>query len=120
VQLRHRSGPFAKPGSAVRRRGPHRRATYVLAGPLRWVEPTVPRALLRVDATNPAGRRFSGRTLTLDLESVHITMFDATGEHERLAAELAPGDLVTVRLRLPRHLAELPDVVHPRAVVALG
>ncbi len=94
--------------------------TYVLAGPLRWVEPTVPRALLRVDATNPAGKRFAGRTLTVDLDATHITLFDRTGEHERVAADLAPGELVTIKVRLPRHLAELPDVVHPRAVVALG
>ena len=94
--------------------------TYVLAGPLRWVEPTVPRALVRVDAANAPARRFIGRTLTVDLDGTAITVVDAGGEHPRLAAELAAGDLVTVRLRLPRHLAEVPDVVHARAVVALG
>jgi hypothetical protein len=120
--LRHRPALLKgrATGEAGRRRESHRRVTYVLAGPLRWVDPTVPRALLRVDAASGAGRRLCGRTLAVDLDHAHITVLDADGEHRRVAADLAPGDMVTVRVRLPRHLGELPDVVSARGLIALG
>ena len=120
--LRHRPALLKgrAAGEAGRRRGSHRRTTYVLAGPLRWVDPAVPRALLRVDAASGAGRRLAGRTLTVELDHARITVVDAGGEHQRLPAELKPGDMVTVRVRLPRHLPELPEVVSARGLIALG
>ena len=33
---------------------------------------------------------------------------------------LAPGQMVTVRARLPRRLEDLPSVVSPRSLLALG
>lgn len=84
------------------------------------VEPTVPRALLRVDVASGAGHKLCGHTVALELSHASISFVDADGEHRRAASDLAPGEFVSVRVRLPRHLAEVPDVVEPRTVVALG
>ena len=97
-----------------RRPGPHLRATYVLAGPLRWVEPDGSRAVLRVDAANPAGRRFCGHSVTVELADVRVTVLDPNRD------DLCPGQLVTVRARLPKQIGELPTVLRPRTLVALG
>ena len=92
---------------------PQFRSTYVFAGPLRWVEPDGRRAVLRVDAAAGHARRFCGRSVTLDL-----------GECRRiqhLAGDaLKPGEMVTVKARLPKRLHDLPSVVSPRSVLALG
>jgi hypothetical protein len=92
---------------------PQLRSTYVLAGPLRWVEPDGQRAVLRVDAAGGMARRFCGRSVTLDLGHCH-RVTSMNGE------PLAPGQMVTVRARLPRRLEDLPSVVAPRSLLALG
>jgi len=96
---------------------PQLRRTYVLAGPIRSVEPDGRRAVLRVDAAAGSARRFCGRTVTLDLEGSRISDMDGVdggrdGLHE--------GQLVTVRARLPRRLEELPQVVRARSVLTYG
>ena len=97
---------------------PQLRTTYVLAGPLRWVEDDGRRAVLRVDAAGGRARRFCGRTVTLDLDRCpRIAPMDP-GAHD--GAGLRPGQMVTVRARLPRHLDDLPEVVCPRSVLTLG
>ncbi len=95
---------------------PQLRRTYVLAGPLRWVEPDGRHAVLRVDAAGGQARRFCGRSVTLDLGASRIDAIDrGEGGHE-----LRAGEMVTVKARLPRHLEDLPSVVCPRSVLALG
>ena len=92
---------------------PQLRTTYVLAGPLRWVEPDGRRAVLRVDAAGGQARRFCGRSVTLDLDHCHRVRSVNGGS-------LRAGEMVTVRTRLPRTLHDLPSVVCPRSVLALG
>ena len=92
---------------------PQLRSTYVLAGPLRWVEPDGRRAVLRVDAAGGLARRFCGRSVTLDLGQCHRVRSLNGGC-------LKPGEMVTVKARLPKRLEELPSVVSPRSVLALG
>jgi hypothetical protein len=97
---------------------PQLRTTYVLAGPLRWVEDDGRRAVLRVDAAGGQLRRFCGRSVTLDLDRCpRVGALDPATDDGR---GLRPGQVVTVRARLPRHLDELPDVVCPRSVLSLG
>ncbi len=96
---------------------PQLRTTYVLAGPLRWVEPDGRRAVLRVDAAGGRARRFCGRSVTLDLETSRIGPLDpAAGSVDALRA----GQMVTVKARLPRRLEDLPSVLCPRSVQTLG
>ena len=92
---------------------PQLRSTYVLAGPLRWVEPDGTRAVLRVDAAGGTARRFCGRSVTLDLGHCHRVTSLNGGCIEQ-------GQMVTIRARLPRRLQDLPSVVAPRSVLALG
>jgi hypothetical protein len=95
---------------------PQLRTTYVLAGPLRWVEPDGRRAVLRVDAAAGRARRFCGRSVTLDLEDTRIAPMDPGAGDGALKA----GQMVTVKARLPRHLDDLPSVVCPRSLLTLG
>lgn len=95
---------------------PQLRTTYVLAGPLRWVEPDGRRAVLRVDAAGGRAQRFCGRSVTLDLGATRIGPADGAAGDGRLEA----GQMVTVRARLPRHLDQLPSVLAPRSLQTLG
>ena len=95
---------------------PQLRTTYVLAGPLRWVEPDGSRAVLRVDAAAGRARRFCGRSVTLELEASRIAPLDRAASDGPLKA----GQMVTVKARLPRRLEDLPSVLHPRLVQTLG
>jgi hypothetical protein len=92
---------------------PQLRSTYVLAGPLRWVEPDGRRAVLRVDAAAGRARKFCGRSVTLDLHDCHRVRCMEGGGIEQ-------GHIVTVKARLPKRLEALPDTVCPRSVLALG
>ena len=97
---------------------PQMRTTYVLAGPLRWVEDGGRRAMLRVDAAGGRARRFCGRSVTLELDRCpRIAAMDPTADDGQ---GLRPGQMVTVRARLPRHLEDLPPVLCPRSVLMLG
>ena len=92
---------------------PQFRSTYVLAGPLRWVEPDGRRAVLRVDAAGGRARRFCGRSVTLELDRCHRVRSVNGGC-------LKAGEMVTVKARLPKRLEDLPSVVSPRSVLTLG
>ena len=92
---------------------PQFRSTYVLAGPLRCVEPDGRRAVLRVDAAGGLARRFCGRTVTLELDRCHRGRSVNGGC-------LRAGEMVTVKARLPKRLDGLPSVVSPRSVLTLG
>ncbi len=104
-------------GEMQRMFSPQLRTTYVLAGPLRWVEDDGRRATLRVDAAGGRARRFCGRTVTLDLDRSRVGAMDP--DHDD-GEGLRQGQVVTVRARLPRNLDDLPAVVCPRSVLSLG
>jgi hypothetical protein len=97
-------------------RHPQLRTTYVLAGPLRWVEPDGTRAVLRVDAAGGRARRFCGRSVTLELGDTRIAPVDPSLGDCRLQA----GQMVTVKARLPRRLDDLPSVLSPQRLLTLG
>jgi hypothetical protein len=94
---------------------PQWRTTYVLAGPIRWVEPDGSRAVLRVDAAGGRARRFCGRSVTLDLDHSRVASIDPDRD-----GGLRAGEMVTVKARLPRRLDDLPSVLAPRSVLAVG
>ncbi len=96
---------------------PQLRTTYVLAGPLRWVESDGRRAVLRVDAAGGRARRFCGRTVTLELD--RCPRIAAMDPNAGGGDELRPGQVVTIKARLPRHLDDLPAVLCPRSVLTL-
>jgi glyoxylase-like metal-dependent hydrolase (beta-lactamase superfamily II) len=90
---------------------PQLRSTYVLAGPIRWVGQDGRRAVLRVDAAGGRARRFCGRSVTLELDHCpRIGAMDPTTDDGRRPA---PGQVVTVKARLPRRLEDLPAVALP-------
>ena len=97
---------------------PQLRTTYVLAGPLRWVDEDGSRAVLRVDAAGGRARRFCGRSVTLELGGCHriAAMDPSLGQ----ADGLRQGQVVTIKARLPRRLEELPAILCPRSVLTLG
>ncbi len=102
--------PNRGPGP-VRRRPSQHRATYVLEGPLRFVDRSGSCAALRVDDGNAAGRRFVGRTVTLDLRGARVAAADRDGDGAVSAADLLTGDRVSVVVRLARGLAEPPPTL---------
>ena len=115
---RLRTGEGKRPTWGVVVFHPQLRSTYVLAGPLRWVEPDGRRAVLRVDAAGGRARRFCGRSVTLALDRCpHVRAMDPDRDD---GLGLRPGQVVTVKARLPRRLKDLPDVVCPRSVLSLG
>ena len=101
----------------VRMFHPQLRSTYVLAGPLRWVEPDGRSAVLRVDAAGGRARRFCGRSVTLALDHARVAPMDPGNGN---GCSLEAGQMVTVRTRLPRRLEDLPSVLRPRSVRTLG
>lgn len=96
---------------------PQLHSTYVLAGPIRWVEPDGRHAVLRVDAAGGRARRFCGRSVTLDLGASRIAALDPDEADD---GHLHAGQVVTIKARLPRRLEDLPDVVAPRSVHTIG
>ena len=103
-------------GGPARRRPALGRATYVLEGPLRFVDRRGERAALAVEDGNAAGRRWVGRTVTLDLAAARVDVADRDADGTITAADLVAGERVVVTLRLPRGLAEPPELLAPRRV----
>ncbi len=98
-------------GGPARRRPPQGRVTYVLEGQLRFVDREGARAALCVEGGNAAGRRFVGRTVTLDLAGARISTADRDADGTITVADLLSGERVTVALRLQRRLAEPPALL---------
>lgn len=98
-------------GGPAARRPPHGLATYVLEGPLRFVDRRGGRAALLVEGGNAAGRRFVGQTVTLDLASARIGVADRDGDGRISASDLLSGERVSASVRLPRGLAEPPELL---------
>lgn len=97
---------------------PHRRAAtvdhLVLTGRLAWVDHRGGMVVLRIEDTNRRGRRFKGATVTVNLAGARMSTPDRNGDGKRSAADLLPGERVSVGVKLPRHLDGLPRVVAAR------
>ncbi|MFA9272691.1 MAG: hypothetical protein ACEQSX_18465, partial [Baekduiaceae bacterium] len=90
---------------------PDRSGTYALTGRVAWVEPKSELVVLRVDATNRRARAFRGQAVTVRLAGARLRAPDRDADGQRTAADLLPGERVTVRANLPRRLARVPQVV---------
>lgn len=67
--------------------------------------------VVRVDTTNRKARAFRGRTVTVDLTQARVRAPDRDADGQRTAADLLPGERVTVRTNLPRRMDEVPQFV---------
>ena len=105
-------------GGPARRRPAAGRVTHVLEGPLRFVDRRGGRAALQVEDGNAAGRRFVGRTVTLDLATTRLGVPDRDLDGTISASDLVAGERVSVTLRLPRGLAEPPALLDVRRLTA--
>jgi hypothetical protein len=110
--------PNAGPGARGSRRQADGSVSYVLTGPLAWIERDGRVAVLRVQETNRRGRAFRGRTVTVDVSEARVSAPDRDADGRLTPRDLLPGERVTVRVNLPRRLAELPRTVAARQVVA--
>jgi hypothetical protein len=105
-------GTVPNRGGGPRRRRPALgNAVYVLEGPLRFVDRHGACAALRVEDGNAAGRRFVGRTVTLDLSAARVDAADRDDDGTVSYADLVAGERVVAVLRLPRGLAEPPELL---------
>lgn len=86
----------------------------ILSGRLAWVDDRGELVVLRVERTNRRGRRFNGATVTVNLAGARMSTPDRNGDGERSAADLLPGERVSVAVTLPRFLDGLPRVVTAR------
>jgi hypothetical protein len=89
----------------------------VLSGTLRWVEPDGGHAALLVERGTGVARRLAGETLTLDLATTAVRTADRDGDGRRSATDLLPGDVVTIKARLPRGLPCPPAMIAPRRLI---
>ena len=105
-------------------RAPVRRAPsavpVVLSGTLRWVEREGGHAALLVHRGTGVARRLTGQTLSLDLAATAVRTADRDGDGRRSATDLLPGDVVTIKARLPRGLSSPPAVIAPRRLIVRG
>lgn len=92
----------------------------VLKGTLRWVERDARRAALQVRDASAAGRQLIGRTLTLDLSAASVRSDDRDGDGRRTAADLLPGDDVTVKVRIADRDLASDEVLAPIRIVVTG
>ena len=105
-------------GGRSRRRPALDRATYVLEGPLRFVDRRGQRVVLRIEDGNAPARRFMGRTVTLDLGAARISTADRNADGVITPDDLIAGERVVVSLRLPRRLERLPELLAVRRLTA--
>jgi hypothetical protein len=89
-----------------------------LTGTLAWIERDGRLAVLRVHDTDRRGRAFRGRNVTMDLSSAKVISPDRDADGRRTAADLLPGEWVTVRARVEPSSAEGGRMVAARQVVA--
>lgn len=89
----------------------------VLTGCLAWVDHRGGLVVLRIEDTNRRGRRFKGATVTVNLAGARMSTPDRNGDGERSAADLLPGERVSVGVTVARHLDGLPRVVVARTCV---
>jgi len=105
-------------GGPARRRPALDRASYVLEGPLRFVDRNGARAALRVEGGNAAGRQLLGRTVTLDLAGARVSVGDRDADGTISHSDLVAGERVVATLRLPRRLVEPPELLRVRRLTA--
>jgi hypothetical protein len=117
--LMHSRGLVPNRGGGLTRRRPRLdRANYVLEGPLRFVDRRAGRAALRIEDGNAVGRRFVGRTVTLDVAAARISTADRNADGAITMDDLVAGERVVVSLRLPRRLEQLPELLAIRRLTA--
>jgi len=92
----------------------------MLSGTLRWVERVGDPAALLVERGKAAGRRLSGRTLTLALAATAIRTVDRDGDGRRTVADLLPGDAVTVKARRAPDARAMDLLIAPTRLVVDG
>jgi hypothetical protein len=92
--------------------------TYALTGRVAWVERAGGLIVLRIDTTNRRARAFRGRTVTVDLGAARLRAPDRDADGRRTAADLLPGERVTVRVNLPRRLPQVPQLVRAASLEA--
>lgn len=92
--------------------------THALTGRVAWVEREGGLIVLRVDSTNRRARAFRGRTVTVDLSSARVRAPDRDADGRHTAADLLPGERVTVRVNLPRSLPQVPQLVRAASLDA--
>jgi hypothetical protein len=92
--------------------------TYALTGRVAWVERAGGLIVLRIDTTNRRARAFRGRTVTVDLGAARLRAPDRDADGRHTAADLLPGERVTVRVNLPRRLPQVPQLVRAASLEA--
>jgi hypothetical protein len=83
---------------------PQRVETYNLRGSVVSVDPTTDTVVVQVKQANHGrrGRALSGQSVTVDLTGARVRVADANGDGTRDINDVAAGDRVEVRVRLPR------------------
>jgi hypothetical protein len=72
--------------------------------------------VLRVEQATLRARRFVGATLTVDLTGARISAPDRNGDGELTAADLLPGERISIGVTLPVGADRLPRVIEARSV----
>ena len=99
--------------SPRRTRSRHR---HTLTGPIAWVDPHASLVVLRVERTSLRARRFVGGTVTVNLAGARLSAPDRNGDGERTAADLLPGERISIGVTLPVGADRLPQVLPARSV----
>lgn len=99
---------------------PRRRARsaqrHTLTGPVAWVDADASLVVLRVERASLRARRFVGATVTVNLGGARLSAPDRNGDGELSAADLLPGERISVGVTLPVGADRLPRVVAARSV----
>jgi len=117
VTPRRRGVANAGPRRSAARRRAATSTHHVLEGRLAWIDGHGSRVVLRVDSANRRARRFVGTTVTVYLAGARVSAPDRDGDGRLSAADLLPGERVTVTAKLPRHLERTPGVLSARSVL---
>lgn len=106
------AGPRAS-RSSRRARSLHR---HTLSGPIAWVDPQASLVVLRVERASLRARRFVGATVTVNLTGARLSAPDRNGDGRLSAADLLPGERISVGVTLPVGADRLPRVIAARSV----
>jgi hypothetical protein len=112
-----RAANAAPRASRSRRRRPRSTERHTLTGPVAWVDPHAALVVLRVERTSLRARRFMGATVTVDLSGARMSAPDRNRDGEVSAADLLPGERISVGVTLPVGVDRLPRVVAARTAV---
>lgn len=90
---------------------------HSLTGPIAWVDPRASLVVLRVQHASRRARRFVGATVTVSLAGARVSAPDRDGDGVLTAADLLPGERITVAVTLPVDQVGLPPVVAARSAL---